>query len=114
MKKSVSFKQQNYHCVYEYPRDDSESFDVDIGPIWDRSSNYFDLSSFSGLLNYYLYIFIFWKIKIKYTLYYLFQIGVQVHQKQIYLVHHSLTMKYVILFKLYRLKQTSIFPPVRS
>ncbi|XP_060871143.1 uncharacterized protein LOC132945423 isoform X2 [Metopolophium dirhodum] len=46
-KKSVSFKQQNYHCVYEYPRDDSETFDLDIGPIWDRTPNYFDLSSFS-------------------------------------------------------------------
>lgn len=54
----MSFKQQNYHCVYEYPRDDSETFDLDIGPIWDRSSNYFDLSSFSGLFNYYVYIFI--------------------------------------------------------
>jgi len=48
-KKSVSFKQQNYHCVYEYPRDDNETFELDIGPIWDRTPNYFDLSSFSGM-----------------------------------------------------------------
>ncbi|XP_050433012.1 uncharacterized protein LOC126840953 isoform X2 [Adelges cooleyi] len=46
-KKSVSFKQQNYHCVYEYPRDESETYDLDVGPIWERTPNYFDLSTFS-------------------------------------------------------------------
>ncbi|VVC25027.1 Hypothetical protein CINCED_3A002779 [Cinara cedri] len=48
VKKSVSFKQQNYHCVYEYPRDDSETFDSEFGQLWDRANNYFDLASFSA------------------------------------------------------------------
>ncbi|XP_050537991.1 uncharacterized protein LOC126903670 isoform X2 [Daktulosphaira vitifoliae] len=46
-KKTVSFKQQNYHCVYEYPRDESEVFDIETGPIWECAPNYFDLSTFN-------------------------------------------------------------------
>lgn len=78
-KKSVSFKQQNYHCVYEYPRDDSDTFDLDIGPIWDHTSNYFDLSSFSGMLNKYSYIKYFIDLNILMFSIISFQIGERVH-----------------------------------